>query len=215
MNSKIINENKITVYIVTGSFFLSLIIGFITGNPGGIVLMRAFLSAILFGVIFQGALYILSKYVPEIKTLNEIEIAEIEPEGEGVAESEAEKNTGTVVDFSTPVDDEQVEIENVSIDMDEFSEGEETVGAVEKQETTEIDELGVGEEAVTLDELPSLDNLFEDEGQETVSEGGLPESEIKEGMSATEDYIHVRNARIPNEPKTIAKAIKKVMKQDG
>lgn len=215
MNSKIINENKITAYIVTGSFFLSLIIGFIAGNPGGIVLMRAFLSAILFGVIFQGALYILRKYVPEIKSLKETEIGGTESEGEGVVEAEVEKTSGTVVDFSTSLDEEQVEPVNVSVDMDEIYEGEGTEGAVESKEATEIDEPEIGEEAVTLDELPSLDNLFEDEEEETGSEGGLPESEIKEGMSATEDYIHIGDARIPNEPKAIAKAIKKVMKQDG
>ena len=90
MNSKIISENKITAYIVTGSFFLSLIIGFIAGNPGGIVVMRAFLSAILFGVIFQGGLYILRKYIPEIKYLKEAEAVGTEAEAEVVVEAEGE-----------------------------------------------------------------------------------------------------------------------------
>ena len=71
MNNKIYNENKLSIYVVSVAFFLSLIIGIIAGNPGGIVLMRAFLSAILFGIIFQGGIYLIRKYVPEIKTLKE------------------------------------------------------------------------------------------------------------------------------------------------
>ena len=43
----------------------------------------------------------------------------------------------------------------------------------------------------------------------------LPEPEFKEGPRADGDYISVGDARFPNEPKAIAKAIKKVMKQDG
>jgi hypothetical protein len=74
------------------------------------------------------------------------------------------------------------------------------------------------EEGDAIDEaLPSLDTLFESEEEESgPAETGAPEErhEERKRTGGKGDYINIRDARIPNEPGVMAKAIRRVMKQD-
>jgi hypothetical protein len=74
------------------------------------------------------------------------------------------------------------------------------------------------EEGDRIDEaLPSLDALFESEADTAGSaEERPPEGERVEGKRTrgTGDVISIGQARIPNEPGVMAKAIKRIMKQD-
>jgi hypothetical protein len=74
------------------------------------------------------------------------------------------------------------------------------------------------EEGDAIDEaLPSLDTLFESEEAETGPAGPATPEERREERKRTGgkgDYINIGDARIPNEPGVLAKAIKRVMKQD-
>jgi hypothetical protein len=65
--------------------------------------------------------------------------------------------------------------------------------------------------------LPSLDTLFEsDEEEAGPAEAGVlgERREERKRMGGKGDYINIGDARIPNEPGVMAKAIKRVMKQD-
>lgn len=74
------------------------------------------------------------------------------------------------------------------------------------------------EEGDAIDEtLPSLDTLFESEEEETGSfqaEGLEERREEGKRTGGKGNYIKIGDARIPNEPGVMAKAIKRIMKQD-
>ncbi len=205
---EIINENKVTLYVVTVAFGISLLLGFMRGNPASIVFMRGFLATLFFGAIFQGGVYILRKYIPEMRVLNyspEIEVA-------GEAE-DTEASPESVVDYTTPVEEADVayvtEEEPVTVSPDslnvDFLEEEGISGEGEVQ-SEEVEDASMGD-------LPSLDSLFEPASDEE-QESEPPRFSVEDHHSEAGDYIHVGNARIPNEPKALAKAIKKVMNAD-
>jgi len=83
------------------------------------------------------------------------------------------------------------------------------------------------EDTADLDDaLPSLDSLFENDDEEKGAGGkgaldekgfvpeGAPLSKAWEEKKKSGDVIRIGNVRIPNEPEVLAKAIKKLMKQD-
>ena len=65
-----------------------------------------------------------------------------------------------------------------------------------------------------VEDLPSLDKLYEEHEQVSVPDIGPSDVGSKAKSKAVGDYIEVGNARIPFEPEVLAKAVKKVMKQD-
>jgi len=207
---EIINENKVTLYAVAVAFGMSLLVGFIRGNPAGIVFMRGFLATLFFGVIFQGGVYILRKYIPEIRGLKYSH--EIEEAGNKETE-DAEASTGSVVDYTTPFEDVDVpyvaEEEPVAVSPDSLD-----VDFLEEEGITDEEEEVPSEETedASLGEFPSLASLFEP-ASDAEQESEIPEFPVEKHRSETGDYIHIGDARIPNEPKALAKAIKKVMNQ--
>ena len=217
-NYKLLTKYKTSVYVITGAFFISLIIGFLTGNPAGIVLMRAFLSAILFVAIFQGGVYIIKKYIPEIGNLTEVSAETVEKDA-GV---DAEDSEGKIIDYT--IDDEAYPISFENEETEPVIEGEVKTVHPEGEETRVHAEdasiNGVTEQDVedkedaSLSELPSLDNLFENEDEQTTTENDIRNEGSKGVRSEKGDYIQVGNAQIPNEPENLAKAIKKVMNED-
>ena len=215
---KLINENKISVYVIGGAFFLSLIVGLISGNPAGIVIMRAFLSALLFGIIFQGGLYIIRRYIPELAKLPE---TSLESE-EKIVPDESKKTAGRIIDYEVGENEEILSYEGITGETTEegstrplIAEGDgEIVGSGEDLATGDEEEAEETED-VSLSDLPSLDSILEDE-EETSQEGVTDEHEVAaEHLSSNYgDYIKIGDAQIPYEPKALAKAVKKVMKED-
>jgi hypothetical protein len=76
--------------------------------------------------------------------------------------------------------------------------------------------LGASEENGNgaVEDLPSLDKLYEEHEQVSVPDIGPSDIGSKDKSTAVGDYIEVGNARIPFEPEVLAKAVKKVMKED-
>ena len=65
-----------------------------------------------------------------------------------------------------------------------------------------------------FEDLPSLDRLYEEHEHVSVPDIGPSDIGSKAKSKAVGDYIEVGNARIPFEPEVLAKAVKKVMKED-
>ena len=60
---------NISAVLYTGicAFFLTLIVGLVVKNPFGTVLVRAFVSALLFGALVYAGVWMLKRYIPEIE----------------------------------------------------------------------------------------------------------------------------------------------------
>lgn len=208
--------NRISIFAVIGAFFISLILGFFAKNPAGIVIMRAFVSALLFGVILRGGIFILLKYIPDIEKLTGTG-AEA---GEKEKEAEIETLSGSVVDYTVGgdeiVSEEKSDFkngdisENMSLNTEESEPGEAvSYPAGEPGEAEAVDE-----EAGPLKDLPALDNLLEEDEEEIDADDKPGEKSSTDSTGDFGGYIDVANVKIPNEPETIAKAIRKVMKQN-
>jgi len=65
-----------------------------------------------------------------------------------------------------------------------------------------------------VEDLPSLDKLYDEHEQVSVPDITMPDTGPKSKSKAVGDYIEIGNARIPFEPEVLAKAVKKVMKED-
>jgi len=57
---------KIAAAFASGAFLLSLLTGLIAGNPFGVVILRAFLLAVLFAALGAGLRFVITKYLPEL-----------------------------------------------------------------------------------------------------------------------------------------------------
>lgn len=208
--------NRISIFAVIGAFFISLILGFFAQNPAGIVITRAFVSALLFGVLLRGGIFILLKYIPDIEKLTGTG-AEA---GEKEKEAEIETISGSVVDYTVGgdeiVSEEESDFEtgdvseNMSLSTEESKAGE----AVSSPAGEPGEPEAVDEEAGPLKDLPALDNLLEEDEEEIDADDKPGEESSTSSTDNFGGYIDIGNAKIPNEPETIAKAIRKVMKQN-
>jgi hypothetical protein len=227
MEKKIIpGRNKVSAYAAGGAFAVSLILGFVVKNPAGIVLMRAFFSGLLFGTLIRGGIFVLERFIPEVINRQAAQAESVQKvETESMENDTAEKEKFvTVSDGEEEVLDVE-EIEEIGTDLKSEQETPEKVSS----ETASGDSItveggssnqGEGEEVEEIDEeeafseLPSIESLFEDEKEEIIEvEEDISKSPEKKASMAG-DYLEVGNAQIPNEPETIAKAIRKVIKQD-
>ncbi len=216
-----------SAFAAGGAFALSLILGFIVKNPAGIVLMRAFFSGLFFGTLIRGSIFVLERFIPEIidrqaaqaDSAQKVETENMETETVGT-----EKFVTVSGDEEEILDDEEIEEIGSDLESEQEPLGEvssetvsvnnETVegGSPDQEEGEEVKEIDEEDEAFS--ELPAIDSLFEEDHEEIIDiEENVSKSPGKK--SAPEgDYIDFGNAQIPNEPETIAKAIRKVMKQE-
>ena len=91
-------------------------------------------------------------------------------------------------------------------DIDEMS----SLNGLEEITLSGVEENGSGD----FEDLPSLDKLYEEHEQVSVPDIGTSDIGLKSKAKNVGDYIEVGNARIPFEPEVLAKAVKKVMKED-
>ncbi len=216
-------DHKITMFSALAAFILSMLIGFISGNPGAVVLVRALISALLFGAVIFVGLYLLRRYIPELE------------KGPDEAVSVAHSDVGKKVDYGVSGEDRAGEgavasLERVTDTPSERGTKPQGEARTPEEELQPVSGTPDGSslnylEGITLEaleengneigeELPSLDKLYEEHEQESVPD--IDTSEIISGDTspAVGDYIEVGNARIPYEPEVLAKAVKKVMKED-
>jgi hypothetical protein len=242
-------DHKISLYAVLIAFFLSFLIGLIAGNPVAVVLIRATVSSLLFGVVLFGGLYVLRRFVPELGAEDEAE-AEVVAGGEGEGMVNRPDDLGGSVDYT--VSDEGGTVEKAGADIPERMaeasagvsksmpgiaaaslEGEVAADTDQSKEVvTPVAEiagsdetLDSGLEDLTLEpiegmdgtegeELPSLDKLFDETEQEEIPDIGPTSGGGGRPSEKAGGFIQVGDARIPNEPEALAKAVKKVMNQD-
>lgn len=222
-------DHKATMFSALGAFILSMLIGLISGNPAAVVFVRALISALLFSAVVFGGLYLLRRYIPELQTSSEEAVsAEDADAGSRIDYSvEGESVEGPPVPFEEseefPAEEGAGPLAPVTaVDSSEFAAGDvDEAGALmaaglEGASLNDLDEitLGMSEENGEVEDLPSLDKLYEEHEQESVPDIGTPEIGLKDKTKVGGDYIEVGNARIPFEPEVLAKAVKKVMKQD-
>jgi hypothetical protein len=220
---------RAVLFVVGGAFVLSIVIGLASGKPFGVALIRAFLSSILFGAIVAAGAFLLRRFVPDLGSLFDTDAKSAEPE---------EAENGRVVDYTVgegasavPRNEEAFAadgsplLDQLDINADNEETGrrpapDESAGeraASVARSAVAAEPRGAGtDEGDAIDEtLPSLDSLFESEEEETGSkEAGIQEARREERIRPQANYIKIGDARIPNEPGIMAKAIKRVLKQD-
>jgi hypothetical protein len=68
VNDVIRANGKTAAVCAGGAFLLSLLVGLVSRNPFGVVLLRALLLALLFGVLGGGARFLISRHLPDLLT---------------------------------------------------------------------------------------------------------------------------------------------------
>lgn len=206
---KLQRENKIILYGGMGGFFLSLILGGFAGNPIVIVVVRAVISSFVLGLLLYGGVWVLKRYIPEIIGIG----------GKQEKKDTSEDSTGSLgkaIDYSIGEKDHTA-AEMVNARFSETTESSREADLQEQGEPplpNERSEPDAGKKETEEVGLPSLDALFNDEEDEVVPDFQIQEERAEENKPAGGDYISIGKVKIPNEPEIIAKAIKKVMKED-
>ena len=103
---------KMAVACASGAFLLSLVIGLVAGNPFGVVILRAFLLAVLFAGLGAGLRLVVKAYLPELAASSPAdEAGRADAAVPGSAERAAEgglgaaERRGAAVDILLPDDD--------------------------------------------------------------------------------------------------------------
>ena len=201
---RLTKDTSAVLYTVIGAFFIALIVGLVVKNPAGTVLARAFVSALLFGGLVYAGMWMLKRYIPEWE-------ASVNRGGKTEGEAGEKESHAPATEADTNAsnhvlpEQKQAEVKYpAAVATDDVHEaGTDTVTAEEAVET------GADPEN---DSLPSLDGLFADEAQPLPDY--QPEPASKQEPRQVGEKIALGNFRIPYEPETLAKAIKKVMSQD-
>ena len=195
---------KISIYTFTGGFVLSFLIGIITGNPFGVVVLRSLLSGIIIGGVGMGIIFVFKKYFPDI----------MEEEKEEEVDS---KEMGENIDIILPEENPHIGQENDIIEeVEEVAEEIETgqdEGTEENVEETLQENAENASEKLTSEKnsdksgtmLPELDSLAMDSfdtGSASVSFAGRSNSSNSE------------TAGMESDPETLAKAVRSFMKKD-
>jgi hypothetical protein len=141
--------------------------------------------------------------------------------GGGKAAEETAEEAGAVIDYRVGEEDNP-DMQVPAVGEDDSDIGQEVLGSVldGEEERPASDEASTDTESasipegVELGELPALENLFDDEekGAEEDRETVTPQ---RSQNPIPADYIQIGDAHFPYEPKALAKAVKKVMKDNG
>ncbi len=207
-------------------FVVSLLSGFISGNPIGVVFFRSFLSAIVLAGLAVGVGFVIKKYFPELESIIgerkgpesketdrvggeevDIVIPEENPHSSGEPEEAEEveilnENEGIEVESGVEILDEDVEPGS------KVQEGSGTSGEEVKEESNESVSNEPESDIVTgvVDTLPELEGLQLD----SVETGSV------ENKSGTSGNRSVKSDVLGTEvdPSTLAKAVRSFMKKD-
>ena len=200
-------EYRMVCYASVTGFVLSLLFGFLVRNPAAVVLARALISAVIFGGLAYGGLYIISRYIPELV--------------QGKVEGGEENAVDVTISDSTPPESlfDSIAAETGghlsslpgSDDTGEQAGSEQPAILPSAMPPTPESEASG---APSTEGLPSLESLFAREEEVSVPEDIERGVYEEKASNVSGGYIEIGKARIPYEPEVLAKAIKKVMKQD-
>jgi hypothetical protein len=209
--SKLEKENKFILFSAAAAFALSFLLGVIARNPPAVALVRALVSSALFGGIMLGAVLVVKRYLPGV--------LETRVDRGTAPAGEPGEQLGSRVDYSVAEEGEPSPLHALRKAQEEREgvpawDGDLEPGGGEGEEPEQGGGGAYGEDtgAGAEEGLPSLDRLFDEQERDLVP--NVEEQEQRRPESRKGDYLYVRDARFPNDPETIAKAIKKVMKQD-
>ncbi len=188
---KLDSRIRYIIFGTLGAFLLSILVGLFSKNPFGIVFIRAVVSSFIFGFILIVAWQLIKRYIPEILAVQKEENAS------GIVH----ERTGGLEEFTDAVESE---IGEGGWRAAEFSSGS-------GEDGLQFPEGNTDEDQAEGDGLPSLDNLIDEE--EVLPDERIGE-ETEKSSSSKGDYIDVGAMKFPNEPETLAKAVKRVMNQD-
>lgn len=200
---------KTAFYTFIGAFSLSILVGLIRQNPFGVVFMRAFVAALLFGALVYAVIWVLNRYIPEIALAVELGTSREDAAVETTTSFDSTPgDEGVAAESSSPVTGEdESRLENVGEKSDEAG-----IGAPGVEIEGDLDTEPKEEASAEKDTLPSLDGFFEDE-KETVPDLETEPQQKSDAMQKG-DRITLGKFQIPFEPEILAKAIKKVMSED-
>ena len=247
---------KTATAFAAGAFLLSLLVGLVTRNPFGVVILRALLLTVIFAGFGAGLRFVIRKYLPELArgeaggrgqesargTKIDITLPEERPEAmtrAGPGES-GRRGTGAASSARTgPGDGDGEVVQQAEAEaLDELAgeladelpaasdpgQSEDTAGdaeSVEEQEgeSEELQPLGRGGQKPSkvteadsgvegdLDSLPDISNL-EVAGEQG---SGSPHDRMGRGKTPQDS---MRGAVSGQDPATIARAIRTVLKRD-
>lgn len=188
---------KIGAAFAAGAFLLSLLIGLITRNPFGTVVLRAFLLALLFAVLGAGLRYLVRTYLPELAGGSPNAAPADEPRGSRVdivvddeiapGAGGSRRPAGAVAEEAGPAGEEpadaadtaaHAESEALGELAEELAEDASPAGgaeAIEEAESggeqpPELLSASANGQAAELDELPDIESL---DGPGKASAGGV------------------------------------------
>ncbi len=192
VSTKLDSRIRYIIFGTLGAFLLSILVGLFSKNPFGIVFIRAVVSSFIFGFILFGAWQLIKRYIPEILAVQR---------EENTSGAVHHDRTGGLEEFT---DAGRSEIGEGARRAAEFSLGSGEDGLQFPEGNTEEEQAGDSE-------LPSLDKLID---EEEVLPDELIGEEIEKSSSPKGDYIDIGAMKFPNEPETLAKAVKQIMNQD-
>jgi hypothetical protein len=173
---------KIAAGCAAGAFLLSFLIGLITRNPFGVVILRAFLLALLFAGVGTGLRYVVRRYLPEAMP------------SASAAPATAEQERGGRVDITLPEEDgvsrQQVRAEARKSRAGRTADAdEETSEQVEAQALGDLaqdlgEELGAAEDGAGPPDAEEQDVSENDAEYEEEAE---PVTALSAGQGAEED----------------------------
>lgn len=195
---------KINIYTFTGGFALSFLIGIISRNPFGVVILRSLLSGIITGGVGMGIIFVFKKYFPDMMKEEKKEEIKSKEMGESIDIVLPEENPHIGQENDTIEEVEEV-VEEIEPGQDEGSEEnaaetlQENAGETAENLTPEDES---GKSGTTLPELDSLAMDSFDTGSASASFAGRSNRSNSEA------------AGMESDPETLAKAVRSFMKKD-
>jgi hypothetical protein len=226
-------DRKVTLYAAVFAFIVSLLAGMAAKNPVGVLFLRAIISMFLFGAVIWGALYILRRYIPDLLP-SEKQVSESEggyrevPRGEGASGNldfafsggikQGSVSSGNGVKGSRIYQGSVVSekagkpyVEEKSEEGKPFEMFPGIKGGISEAPQAEADRI----EASRYEGIPSLDHLFDEEEREFIPDIEVEREKSSKPQPNVGEYIDVGKVRIPNQPEILAKAVKKMMKENS
>ena len=158
-----VRENwKIAAAFAAGAFLLSLLVGLVTRNPFGVVILRALLLAVAFAGLGMGLRYVVRTYLPGVIASGAA------PAG---APASQDETRGSRVDIVLPEEGPNIGQQHGAASRESRRNAPDGTGmpaetAPETGEPAEVSDAGLGEDALAHAEAEALGDLAEELAEE-------------------------------------------------